>query len=119
MKVQIKRIYDEPDGGDGLRVLVDRLWPRGLKKEEAVMDRWLKEVAPSPALRKWYGHEPAKFEAFAERYRQELVDEAHASAWAELQGLYRDGPITLMTASRLLDHSGAAVLARLLAASSG
>lgn len=119
MKVQIKRIYDMPDGGDGLRVLVDRLWPRGLKKEEAAMDRWLKEVAPSPALRKWYGHEPAKFEAFAERYRQELVDEAHAPAWEELQALCEDGPVTLLTASRLLHQSGAAVLARLLTERSG
>jgi uncharacterized protein YeaO (DUF488 family) len=68
----IKRIYEAPSSGDGCRVLVDRLWPRGVSKEDAALDQWLKEVAPSPELRTWFGHDPERFEEFGQRYRAEL-----------------------------------------------
>ena len=74
MKVQIKRVYDEPAKQDGTRVLVDRLWPRGLSKEDAALDIWARELAPSTALRKWFDHDPGKFDRFAERYRRELAE---------------------------------------------
>ncbi len=73
--LKIKRIYDEPDTSDGIRILVDRLWPRGVSKKEAHLDYWLKDVAPSPDLRKWFNHEPEKFDAFSKQYRTELKGE--------------------------------------------
>jgi uncharacterized protein YeaO (DUF488 family) len=79
--VAIKRAYAEPASTDGTRVLVDRLWPRGLSKERAHIDLWLKDVAPSAELRKWYGHDPAKFDAFRERYIHELEAEKGARRW--------------------------------------
>jgi uncharacterized protein YeaO (DUF488 family) len=72
--LSIKRIYEPPEKGDGLRVLVDRLWPRGVRKEDAELDLWLKEVAPTPELRTWFGHEPERFEEFSDRYRAELEE---------------------------------------------
>lgn len=72
MMLSLKRIYDKPATDDGFRVLVDRLWPRGVKKETAAIDLWLKDVAPSPDLRQWFGHEPARFDEFSERYKEEL-----------------------------------------------
>ncbi|HMR49645.1 MAG TPA: DUF488 domain-containing protein [Arachnia sp.] len=79
MDIQIKRIYEEPDDADGFRVLVDRLWPRGVSKERAALDLWDKDIAPSPELRTWWGHDPDTFDEFAQRYRAEL-DEGHAPA---------------------------------------
>ena len=75
--IKIKRVYEDPSPKDGLRVLVERLWPRGLTKERAAVDLWLKDVAPSPELRKWFGHDPARWEQFQERYRQELLENVH------------------------------------------
>lgn len=114
-KVRIKRIYDDPAPDDGARVLVDRLWPRGISKERAELEEWCKQVAPSTELRKWYSHDPAKFAEFGKRYRAELTDPEHAEALAHLRELAR-GPqgLTLLTASRALDISEAAVLAELL-----
>ncbi|KAB7789032.1 DUF488 domain-containing protein [Bifidobacterium leontopitheci] len=72
VNIRVKRIYDEPEPDDGCRILVDRLWPRGMSRERAALDLWLKDIAPSPELRKWFGHDPARFAEFAERYRAEL-----------------------------------------------
>lgn len=94
---KLKRIYETAAPADGTRVLVDRLWPRGLKKEGAQLDLWLKEIAPSPALRIWFGHDPQKFDAFAEAYRGELEDNP---AVAELRQLARKGTVTLLYAAR-------------------
>lgn len=115
--VRLKRIYDEPTSGDGYRVLVDRIWPRGLSHERARIDEWLKEVAPSTQLRTWYGHDPARFEEFERRYRAELTAPEPAAALSHLVALVRDsGPagVTLLTATKRYDISQAAVLARLL-----
>lgn len=112
--VQLKRIYDAPAATDGARVLVDRLWPRGVSKARADLTAWDKEVAPSTELRKWYDHDPAKFAAFAQKYEAELKQEPQASAFANLQHLSEQGPLTLLTASKAVDISEAAVLQRLL-----
>jgi len=114
-EVRVGRVYDASDASDGLRVLVDRLWPRGLSKEKADLHLWCKEVAPSRELRVWYGHDPEKFEEFAERYRAELDDDAHAAPWAQLRELAREHDVLLLTAARASDISEATVLARLLA----
>lgn len=110
-RVRIARVYDDPTPEDGTRVLVDRLWPRGLRKDEAVIDIWLKDVAPSTALRQWYGHDPAKHAVFVKRYRVELHDSEHAAALASLTSLASAGPLTLLTATKDLGLSQAAVLA--------
>lgn len=108
--VRVKRIYDPADPADGRRVLVDRLWPRGVAKAAAQLDDWLRDVAPSSGLRTWYGHEPSRFEEFARRYRAELD-----GAGPLLDGLRATtGPLTLLTATRDVEHSGAAVLAAVL-----
>jgi uncharacterized protein YeaO (DUF488 family) len=113
--VRVRRVYDEPAGGDGTRVLVDRVWPRGLTKDAAALDEWAKDVAPSTELRKWYGHDPAKFEEFRRRYAVELAGPTQRAALARLRGLAETGkPVTLLTATRDVEHSQAAVLAELL-----
>ncbi|WP_030995262.1 DUF488 domain-containing protein [Streptomyces sp. NRRL F-5630] len=115
-EVRVRRAYDPPEAADGHRVLVDRLWPRGLSKERAHFDEWLKSVAPSAGLRKWYGHDPARFEEFADRYRAELADPAHEEALARLRTLAKKGPLTLLTATKDRDHAHTRVLARELGA---
>jgi uncharacterized protein YeaO (DUF488 family) len=107
-------VYDEPAPGDGTRVLVDRIWPRGLTKAKATLDEWCKTVAPSDELRKWYSHDPDRFEEFGRRYQLELKDPRRAEALAHLRGLARDRPLTLLTATRQPEISEAAVLAGLL-----
>ena len=92
--ITTKRIYDEPAQGDGLRVLVDRLWPRGLSKERARIDHWLKEVAPSDALRKWFGHDRAKWDEFKRRYFEELGDKNEAVD--SIVSKASQGPVTLL-----------------------
>lgn len=106
----IHRIYEKAIP-PGRRVLVDRLWPRGVKKSEALLDEWLKDVAPSTELRRWYGHEPTKFEEFARRYLDELERGPAAVAVRHLRELSREGEVVLLTATRDVDHSGARVLA--------
>jgi uncharacterized protein YeaO (DUF488 family) len=101
----------------GQTVLVDRIWPRGQRKDEAPWDEWLKTVAPSNELRKWYGHDRDKYREFATRYSAELADEEHARAFEHLQDLHRSGRLTLMTATKDLELSQAHVLADLLARS--
>ena len=113
-EVRVRRVYDEPAGDDGARVLVDRLWPRGLTKARADLTEWCKEVAPSTELRRWYGHDPAKFNEFARRYRAELEQPERAAALRHLHDLAGSRSLTLLTAVRDTDISEAAVLADLL-----
>jgi uncharacterized protein YeaO (DUF488 family) len=113
-KIAIKRVYDEPDKSDGMRVLVDRLWPRGLSKERARVDLWLKEIAPSNELRTWYHHDPAKFDEFRERYEAELDSGPTHDALNRLRELVRQQPVTLVFAAYDAEHSNAAVLRELL-----
>jgi len=112
--VAIKRAYEAPGPTDGTRVLVDRLWPRGLSKARARADLWLKDVAPSTPLRQWYGHDPAKFAAFRERYLQELDVEPGRAALDQVRALARKGPVTLVFGARDVEHGEAAVLQDLL-----
>lgn len=113
-QVAVRRVYDAPAATDGQRVLVDRLWPRGLTKERAHLDAWVKAVAPSTALRQWYAHDPDKYQEFAERYRRELQDAERADALRELRFLAAQGPLTLLTASKRVDISEAVVLQKAL-----
>ena len=110
-QVRLRRVYETPDPSDGQRVLVDRLWPRGLTKNKAALDEWLKAVAPSDELRRWYGHQPDKFPAFRQRYEQELRSPERSAALDHLRQLARGGTVTLLTATRDIEHSEAAVLA--------
>jgi uncharacterized protein YeaO (DUF488 family) len=112
--VRVRRAYEEPEADDGTRVLVDRLWPRGLSKARAALDEWCKNVAPSPELRTWYSHDPDRFAEFSHRYQQELHDPERAEALEHLRGLAADGPLTLLTATKKPEISEAAVLAGLL-----
>ena len=112
--VRVRRVYEEPDRRDGIRVLVDRIWPRGLTKASAALDQWCKDVAPSDELRKWYGHDPGRFEEFGRRYRLELQDCRQTGALAHLRELAKDGRLTLLTATSRPEISEAAVLAALL-----
>ncbi len=113
-KVQVGRVYDARAREDGTRVLVDRLWPRGLSKAAADIDEWCKGVAPSAELRTWYGHDPEKFAEFTRRYRAELDDPAAQEVIEHLRALARQGNITLLTGSKEVDLSDAVVLAELL-----
>ncbi len=118
-KVATKRVYEEPAPDDGERVLIDRLWPRGLTKEKAHVDLWLKDIAPSRDLRTWFGHEPAKFDEFRRRYEAELAQEPARSALATLREQCVRGPVTLVYAAHDSAHSNAAVLRELLSAPHG
>jgi uncharacterized protein YeaO (DUF488 family) len=113
-QVRLRRVYEAPDPSDGQRVLVDRLWPRGLAKNKAAVDEWLKTVAPSDELRRWYGHEPDRFPEFRQRYQQELRGPEQSGALDHLHRLASHGTVTLLTATRDIEHSQAAVLAELL-----
>ncbi len=110
-QVSVRRIYDEPRPDDGRRVLVDRVWPRGVRRDAGRFDEWLPEIAPSPELRKWYGHDVERFEEFRRRFLDELEDPARADAKSHLRELAHDGHLTLLTAARDVEHSQAAVLA--------
>lgn len=114
VQVQVKRIYEEPSPSDGARVLVDRLWPRGISKERANLTLWAKDVAPSTELRKWYDHDPAKFEEFTSKYEDELKNPPQSDELAQLKQLAKKGPLTLLTASKAADISEAAVLQKVL-----
>jgi uncharacterized protein YeaO (DUF488 family) len=114
-QVRIRRVYEQPEKDDGARVLVDRLWPRGLSKEAADLDMWLRDVAPSTDLRKWYSHDPAKFGDFSRRYRRELDEQPALDALGQLRELADNGRVTLLTATKDSAHSEAAVLAEVLA----
>ena len=110
-RVRVRRIYEDTSPDDGTRVLVDRLWPRGVRKADAHLDEWCKEVAPSPELRKWYDHDPDRFDEFSRRYRSELDDGEQADALSHLRDLADDGTVTLLTATKDPDISAATVLA--------
>jgi uncharacterized protein YeaO (DUF488 family) len=117
--VRARRIYDTPAEDDGARVLVDRLWPRGIRKDEASLDQWSVDVAPSTQLRRWYGHKLERFSEFAERYLGELRTGEASESLDQLRALARRGPVTLLTATKDLPRSGAAVLAEEIRRRSG
>ena len=112
--IRVHRIYDDASPQDGARVLVDRVWPRGLRKDAARLDEWAKDVAPSAELRTWYRHDPAKFGEFRRRYLAELAEPGPREALNRLRTLAAHGPVTLLTATRELGLSQAAVLADVL-----
>lgn len=116
MDIRIKRAYDDPATNDGTRVLVDRIWPRGVAKDDLALDDWNKDVAPSTDLRRWYAHDAEKFEEFAKRYRKELDSARGREALAALKASVTGKRLTLVTATKDVDHSQAAVLAELLRA---
>lgn len=110
--VRIRRVYDPPEPEDGFRILIDRVWPRGVSKEEARVDEWRRDLAPSTELRRWFGHDPARFDEFRRRYRAEL--EQAADALDELVERARDGVVTLVYGARDTEHNNAVVLRELL-----
>jgi uncharacterized protein YeaO (DUF488 family) len=110
-RIRVARVYDDPSPDDGRRILVDRLWPRGFRKDDPRVGTWLKDVAPSKELRGWYNHQPERFDEFAARYRKELQG---SEALDELRKLTKRGDVTLVTATREVQGSHAAVLATLL-----
>ena len=110
--IKLKRVYENPSSKDGVRVLVERLWPRGLTKQRAAVDLWLKDVAPTPELRKWFGHDPARWKQFQERYRRELREKKDAVRL--LRQKSKAGTITLVYAARDEEHNGALALKRFL-----
>ena len=112
MDVRLKRAYEPAAAADGRRVLIDRLWPRGVSKEEARLDKWARQLAPSAELRRWFGHDPARFDEFRRRYAEELA--AHADHLEELRVRARAGTLTLVYGARDTKHNDAVVLAEIL-----
>lgn len=112
--IQIKRAYDVAGPNDGYRVLVDRLWPRGIKKEVLRLDLWLKDIAPSPQLRTWFGHDPSRWEEFRRMYRQELAAPTMQHLLKDLAAASHTGPVTLVYGARDQEHNGAVVLKEIL-----
>ena len=112
MGVTSKRVYDSAEPGDGYRVLIDRMWPRGVSRERARLDEWARELAPSSELRKWFHHDPERFDEFRSRYREELHE--RRPLLEELRRRARDGPVTLLYAARDREHNDAVVLEELL-----
>jgi uncharacterized protein YeaO (DUF488 family) len=110
--VCVKRIYDAPDSSDGYRVLVDRVWPRGMSRERAGLDEWARELAPSDELRRWFAHDPARFDEFRGRYRDELAE--HRDHLLRLTRRATRGRVTILFAARDRQHNNAVVLAELL-----
>lgn len=111
--LRLKRVYDPPSAEDGYRILIDRLWPRGLKREAADIDLWLKDIAPSHELRRWFGHDPERWEEFQSRYRKELA--AQEPLWRELLARSRKGRVTLVYAAKDTRHNDAVALKFFLA----
>ncbi|OQD55107.1 hypothetical protein BM536_024630 [Streptomyces phaeoluteigriseus] len=114
MSVRVRRVYDPPESGDGVRVLVDRLWPRGLAKEAARVDEWPRALTPSNELRRWYHTGEGSYEEFARRYEAELAEPEAAELLDRVRESAAVGPVTLLTAVKEPEHSHAAVLARIL-----
>lgn len=112
--VMYRRIYDDASPEDGLRILVDRIWPRGIRKEDARLDEWIRDVAPSTELRRWYGHDPERYDEFRRRYLAELREPAWEKAVRRLRKYAGQDRMTLLTATTDLEHSQAAVLAHWL-----
>jgi uncharacterized protein YeaO (DUF488 family) len=114
MAVRLKRAYDQAEPGDGFRVLVDRLWPRGVRKDALPLDAWYRDLAPSTPLRRWFGHDPIRWDEFRRRYREELSRGQAAELLDELRVRASAGTLTLVFAARDADHSNAAALAELI-----
>jgi len=112
--IRLKRVYDPVDGGDGTRLLVERLWPRGIKKDALRIERWVKDVAPSTELRKWFGHDPEKWEEFRRRYIAEL--RGNPEAWEAIAEAARQGTVTLVYSSHDAEHNNAVALREFLEA---
>jgi uncharacterized protein YeaO (DUF488 family) len=110
--VRIKRVYDAAEPGDGYRILIDRLWPRGVSRERARLDEWARDLAPSDGLRRWFGHEPTRFPEFRQRYRQQL--QGHIDRVDQLRVRASPGPLTIVYGARDTQHNDAVVLAELL-----
>ena len=110
--IHLKRVYDPPDPEDGKRILVDRLWPRGIRKENLKMDEWLKEISPSDKLRKWFSHDPKKYEEFKRRYAEEL--EEQSEILKRIKNEAKRGRVTLLFSAKDTEHNNAAVLKELL-----
>lgn len=108
MPIDLKRAYDPPARSDGYRVLIDRIWPRGVTKDKLALDAWVKDLAPSTGLRKWFGHDPKKWDEFRQRYAREL--EPHADALEQLAEKAKDGHVTLVFGAKDTEHSNAAAL---------
>ncbi|MEO8285299.1 MAG: DUF488 domain-containing protein [Chloroflexota bacterium] len=106
--IETKRVYESTDPGDGARILVERLWPRGMRKEDLTLDSWIKDVAPSGDLRHWFSHDPARWEEFRKRYFAEL--DAHTEAWQPLVEAARKGNVTLLYSARDTEHNNAVAL---------
>ena len=114
-RFQIKRVYEAPEASDGFRVLVDRLWPRGMAKERAALNLWMKDMAPSTELRRWFGHDPKRWKEFQTRYRAELKE--HDTDLAQLRSQARKGTVTLLFGARDIEHNEAVVLRNVLVGS--
>lgn len=114
LQLTIKRAYEVPTPEDGQRILIDRLWPRGLSRERAQVDLWLKEIAPSTELRRWFGHDPEKFDEFRRRYEAELATETGRAALQQVRTLAQRGPVTLIFAAHDPECANATVLRDLL-----
>ncbi len=112
--VHLARAYEPPGPGDGYRVLVDRLWPRGVSKEALAIDTWLKDLAPSDELRRWFGHDPERWDEFRKLYRAELHDPSKRILLAELAARAREGPLTLVYGAKDEEHNNAVVLREIL-----
>lgn len=110
--IEIKRIYDEASEEDGYRILVDRIWPRGVKKEDAQLDDWNKDIAPSSKLRKWFDHDPEKFDEFAKKYRKELKDKTEELE--KIRSKAKKQTVTLLYGAKDTDHNHAVVLGKVL-----
>ena len=110
--LKTKRVYENVHASDGVRFLVERLWPRGIKKDKLKMEAWLKDTAPSSSLRRWYGHDTVKWEEFQERYRAEL--EANPDAWQPILEAAKHGNVTLLYSARDTEHNSAVLLKSLL-----
>jgi uncharacterized protein YeaO (DUF488 family) len=110
--IKLKRAYERPDADDGTRILIDRLWPRGVRKVDAAIDEWMKDLAPSTALRKWFGHDPARWQEFRRRYAVEVHQ--HPEMLEQLRAMARQGPVTLVFSAHDEIHNDAIVLRELL-----
>lgn len=108
--IRIKRVYDDAAKADGFRILVDRMWPRGLSKESAAIDLWLKDVAPTAALRKWFGHKPERWTEFKKRYWKQLHEEAAAAAIKEIRAYAKKQTVTLVFGAKDTEHNNAVAL---------
>ncbi len=114
MAVKLKRVYEKAERADGVRILVDRLWPRGLTRDDAALDEWVRDIAPSDQLRKWFAHKPERWKEFQRRYKEELKAPDRKKLIAKLRKIAGIATVTLLYAARDDDHNNAAILASVL-----